>query len=347
MPRPRSLTIHLLRLLLSTTIFLSGLTPVLAAPPGQAEEPDDQDQIYLPTIGHSGERSVESAAPSTPQQIGNITPTMRYYHHDPMGKLVARTDPGGTVAWRAAMRAFGQGLATSAEAEMRFLDQPLDKDLGEGGLYQLGARTYDPLIGRFLSPDPLLITSVGRDNPLRFNRYSYALNNPLRYHDGSGFTEFKWDYPKAAEWAIKKLKTPFLDPRLRALLEYSYLKKGDAGWNALYKERWLLRDIRFVETLLRPARPELDRAARVLKRGAKLTGKVTGVLLIFYIFSGSEALASEDYGKAAKTFADATIIGVIADTAEDAGYGTSEEFFELATTWWGDTIYEWLNEEDE
>jgi len=45
-------------------------------------------------------------------------------------------------------------------------------------------RIYDPLLGRFLSADPL-VQFAGFDDS--YNRYSYVLNNPLRYTDPSGY----------------------------------------------------------------------------------------------------------------------------------------------------------------
>ncbi|MBU0493168.1 MAG: hypothetical protein KKA73_26840, partial [Chloroflexi bacterium] len=51
------------------------------------------------------------------------------------------------------------------------------------GLYDYGARFYDPLLGRFVSADTV-VPEPG--NPQAFNRYSYVLNNPLRYTDPSG-----------------------------------------------------------------------------------------------------------------------------------------------------------------
>ena len=51
------------------------------------------------------------------------------------------------------------------------------------GLMNMNARLYDPAVGRFLSPDP----HVQRpDFTQNLNRYSYALNNPLKYTDKSG-----------------------------------------------------------------------------------------------------------------------------------------------------------------
>lgn len=51
------------------------------------------------------------------------------------------------------------------------------------GLINMNARLYDPVIGRFLSPDPQLQEPYSSQN---YNRYSYCLNNPLKYNDPNG-----------------------------------------------------------------------------------------------------------------------------------------------------------------
>ena len=53
----------------------------------------------------------------------------------------------------------------------------------EGSLYFMQARFYDPALGRFLSPDSIV---PDPSNPQSLNRYSYVLNNPLRYTDPTG-----------------------------------------------------------------------------------------------------------------------------------------------------------------
>lgn len=57
------------------------------------------------------------------------------------------------------------------------------------GLINMNARLYDPVIGRFLSPDPQLQNPYSSQN---YNRYSYCLNNPLRYVDQDGEFIFGW-----------------------------------------------------------------------------------------------------------------------------------------------------------
>ena len=51
------------------------------------------------------------------------------------------------------------------------------------GLINMNARLYDPVLGRFLSPDPYIQMPDFTQN---FNRYSYGLNNPFVYIDKDG-----------------------------------------------------------------------------------------------------------------------------------------------------------------
>ena len=55
--------------------------------------------------------------------------------------------------------------------------------LDELGLINMNGRMYDPRQGRFLSPDPYV---QAPSNPQNYNRYSYCLNNPLKYTDPDG-----------------------------------------------------------------------------------------------------------------------------------------------------------------
>jgi RHS repeat-associated protein len=52
------------------------------------------------------------------------------------------------------------------------------------GLVNMNGRVYDPALGRFLSPDPNVQFVADLQS---YNRYSYVLNNPLRYTDPTGY----------------------------------------------------------------------------------------------------------------------------------------------------------------
>jgi RHS repeat-associated protein len=57
------------------------------------------------------------------------------------------------------------------------------EDDDELGFYNYGARLYDPVLGKFLSPDSI---AQAPDDPQTLNRYSYARNNPIIYIDPEG-----------------------------------------------------------------------------------------------------------------------------------------------------------------
>ncbi len=76
--------------------------------------------------------------------------------------------------------------AASASVTLKFTGKERDT---ESGLDYFGARYFSPQQGRFTSPDPLL--NSGRPwLPQSWNRYAYALNNPLKYVDPDGL--FEW-----------------------------------------------------------------------------------------------------------------------------------------------------------
>jgi RHS repeat-associated protein len=51
-------------------------------------------------------------------------------------------------------------------------------------VYNMNGRLYDPLVGRFMNVDPYVQVATNSQN---YNRYSYCLNNPLRFTDPSEY----------------------------------------------------------------------------------------------------------------------------------------------------------------
>ncbi len=56
--------------------------------------------------------------------------------------------------------------------------------LNRTGFIHMNGRVYDPRIGRFVSPDPIVQSPTFSQS---YNRYAYVFNNPLAYTDPSGF----------------------------------------------------------------------------------------------------------------------------------------------------------------
>jgi RHS repeat-associated protein len=72
-----------------------------------------------------------------------------------------------------------RGASVSWIDNRAFLDKPAD---AATGLDIVGARSYDPVTGRFASPDPVL----GKTSPQQLNGYSYAAGNPVSSSDPTG-----------------------------------------------------------------------------------------------------------------------------------------------------------------
>lgn len=60
----------------------------------------------------------------------------------------------------------------------------MHEHIDEFGLINMNGRVYDPVLGRFIQPDNIV---QNPENVQTFNRYSYVMNNPLKYTDPSGW----------------------------------------------------------------------------------------------------------------------------------------------------------------
>ncbi|MBX7227563.1 MAG: hypothetical protein K1X55_16125, partial [Chitinophagales bacterium] len=60
--------------------------------------------------------------------------------------------------------------------------------LKEFGIINMNGRLYDPIVGRMLNPDNFVQDATSTQ---AFNRYSYVVNNPLKYTDPSGWLKYQ------------------------------------------------------------------------------------------------------------------------------------------------------------
>lgn len=145
---------------------------------------------YLSVAGESiGVVKTLGDGPEAGQVSGDANLT-NYWHKDGLGSVIAVSNASGAVLERMLFDAWGR-RQTGVGAPMGLTDSPAHghrgftghEHLDELGLVHMNGRLYDPLIARFVSPDPHI-----QDPDLHqgYNRYSYVLNNPLRYTDPSG-----------------------------------------------------------------------------------------------------------------------------------------------------------------
>ena len=116
-----------------------------------------------------------------------------YMCRDNLGSIMKLVGANGHVAFDATYDAWGRQTVNCNQLNF-FRGYTGHEMLTDFNLINMNGRMYDPLLGRFLSPDNYVQFPYDSQN---FNRYSYCLNNPLKYTDPSGelfgtslFTEF-------------------------------------------------------------------------------------------------------------------------------------------------------------
>ena len=103
-----------------------------------------------------------------------------YQHTDALGSLVAATNASGAVQRRERMTAYGEPVDGAWDNGHGFTGHQND---AATKLVYMQQRYYDPVIGRFMSVDPV---SADLGTGELFARNQYAGNNPYTYIDPDG-----------------------------------------------------------------------------------------------------------------------------------------------------------------
>ena len=133
-----------------------------------------------------------------------------YLHPEALGSVTAVTDAGGAVVERTIFDPWGKRLNLNGTPDHAGAMKGVATDRGFTGhehvdevrLINMNGRVYDPLLGRFLSPDPF---AQSPDNIQSHDRYAYVLNDPMSALDPSGY----WSFSKMLRSAAKVITNPF------------------------------------------------------------------------------------------------------------------------------------------
>jgi RHS repeat-associated protein len=106
--------------------------------------------------------------------------TNRYLHTDALGSVAARSSQGRGSVLRNEYEPYGAFSNRDSYDRPGYTGHVMD---AATGLVYMQQRYYDPMIGRFLSVDPVTAYSSPGAN---FNRYWYANNNPYKFFDPDG-----------------------------------------------------------------------------------------------------------------------------------------------------------------
>ena len=142
------------------------------------------ERLYLGGTAYS--------APAVAIRTNNGAWAIHYIHRDYLGSIVAITNSSTTPVETRSYDAWGRLRNPANLQPYAHNEQPAlllrrgytgHEHLTEFGLINMNARLYDPVIGRFLSPDPYVANPFFSQD---YNRYAYARNNPLLYIDPTG-----------------------------------------------------------------------------------------------------------------------------------------------------------------
>lgn len=116
-----------------------------------------------------------------------------YVHKDHLGSIQCLTNDAGALAQEMSYDAWGNRRDPVTWQVYTTPQAGLKTDRGFTGhehidlfaLVNMDGRVYDPVIGRFLSADPVI---QDPENLQSLNRYAYCINNPLSLTDPSGYS---------------------------------------------------------------------------------------------------------------------------------------------------------------
>jgi RHS repeat-associated protein len=142
-------------------------------------------------VGQHYERNVTTGQDTKYYYFGDQRVAMQqggavsFIHTDHLGSTSVMSDQAGNAVGET-IRYFPYGTTRvgnpgTLPTDYLYTGQRRQEPLG--GLYHMGARFYDPALGRWLSADSIIPDET---NPQMLNRYAYALNNPIVYRDPSG-----------------------------------------------------------------------------------------------------------------------------------------------------------------
>ncbi len=175
---------------------------------------------------------------------------MSFLYYNGHGDLAAEAGPVGsrTAAYTydpfGLLRSGSSGTAAS-ERWTGAWDKKLD---ATSSIIEMGARPYDPTLGRFLSVDPIEGGSI--------NLYEYAGQDPINAYDLTG--ECYVPIAGRHSWQAQEMNERVVNPERRALcqaLNELFYKCATYGWSGIQTEtleiEWCWKRVvdRFVQTM--------------------------------------------------------------------------------------------------
>jgi len=125
------------------------------------------------------------------KQSGQTSDKLYYAEVDHLGSILRLTDNANKEVFAATYDAWGNRTVTNNTFDFH-RGYTGHEHLPEFGLINMNGRMYDPALGRMLSPDAYVQSPLFSQS---YNRYSYCVNNPLKFTDPTGMEKGDSDDP--------------------------------------------------------------------------------------------------------------------------------------------------------
>ena len=150
--------------------------------------------------------------PAATDTAATATSAFEYLHRDHLGSVEAVTDASGAELAVLGHDPYGERRDEDWTAQLTPTEvEELRAEHGERvsrgytghehldrtGLVHMNGRVYDPRLGRFLSPDPIVGDPTSSQS---WNLYSYVRNNPVSYVDPTGLST----WPLECDWVCEE-----------------------------------------------------------------------------------------------------------------------------------------------
>lgn len=155
------------------------------------------DYIYL-----NARLIAQRSAALTGTAAQTTTYANTYLHTDSLGSPVAHTSQAGAVTKIERYTPYGEPSDQAYDQGPGFTGHVTD---ALTGLTYAQQRYYDPMLGRFLSADPI---ETDPNSGASFNRYWYGNNNPYKYTDPDGRQSAPSEYNREP---VSTTGSPFID----------------------------------------------------------------------------------------------------------------------------------------
>lgn len=168
------------------------------------------------------------------ENIGSVN-KMYYVATDNLGSINMIVNADGTVASDLSYDAWGRrrnpqdwSYTNITFSTITDRGYTMHEHMDAFKLINMNGRAYDPVLSQFLSPDPFVQSPTYTQS---YNRYTYCLNNPLKYTDPSGYISWVQQQAQNYAWGATyyEFDGAFYDFDVR-----SQLKAGENTENLLF-----------------------------------------------------------------------------------------------------------------